>query len=287
MSDSYLHNSIVGYTSSGVFQITDPTKARMSALRGAHIVLDGTIGSGKTTLGNATALYLRGLGLPAKFNPETINHTLLKLFYNQSNQENGEKPAKNYSLHLQLHMLGDCQQNYQDAMWFTGAVPESGSCGIAITERSVFGNAVFAALHYKKGGISKEEFDVYKESLQSKAPYNARWVVYLHVSVETAMRRIKKVRKRESESNIPADYMLQLEHAYYTQIYYQITSGHSNVIVVSNEEYYEAPQLLNMLLNIHSHFQFTEADAPDHITYGTAGTILQRMADYYEQFMKK
>jgi deoxyadenosine/deoxycytidine kinase len=317
MSDQLLQQCFSAYASNSIFQKTDPVRELYVQLRGKHIPIEGIPGCGKSTLGRALAERLNGLKIPAQYNNEIVLKGLLSLFYSEADkrgqtQDNtplesllaeqgtrdpaatalrvrelveGSHRTNPYALTLQVFMLSICQNHHNEAMLFTGARSEGGGCGVAFTERAVFGNAVFAALQYQSGGMNDAEWDAYKEALHSRPPYSSHCVLFLHVTPAVALHRIKRLRRRESEQTIPIEYLIDLERAYYSQIYHQMVAEHSYVIIVGNEPYNDADQILRLICAHPPPYKFSPAEHPGQLSAEGVAAAFQRMCDHYESFL--
>jgi deoxyadenosine/deoxycytidine kinase len=83
-------------------------------------------------------------------------------------------------------------------------------------DRSIYGDEIFArTIHYRKQ-MSDDEFSIYQSILKHMLNYIEvpEVLIYLDVSVDTALERIKK-RSRSTEAElIPRDYMVDLKKHY-------------------------------------------------------------------------
>jgi deoxyadenosine/deoxycytidine kinase len=80
------------------FHPNHPLYERLRTLRGAVIVIEGIIGSGKTSLGRKLTQMIAGSNIPCKFFEEEVNDELLALFL---------KDMKKYAFTFQLFMLAN------------------------------------------------------------------------------------------------------------------------------------------------------------------------------------
>lgn len=157
------------------------------------IVVDGVVGVGKSTLMN----ILAERGLTAFEEPVVDNPILEKFYYDRAR----------YAFPLQVFFLNKRFKHIKEAA-------AEGNC---VLDRSIYGDVIFAKMLCDKGEMTKEEFDLYKELLENmlehiKAP---KLMVYLEVSVDEAMRRIKK-RGRDYEQVVERAYWEELNHEYKT-----------------------------------------------------------------------
>ena len=236
-----LLSSITAYTSAGVFQPIPELVRQFQALSGCIIAVEGGIGVGKSTAAQSIVAFLNGIGIEAVCLEELFNKTLLGMFY--EGNENETKP--NYAFAFQLSMLKDCQRNFERAMWESGK-RGGGKRKVVVIDRTIWGNAVFAALHRQAGNISEKEFQSYIDDLKSVGPYTIDYVVYLDLSPETALRRIA-LRGRKAERSCKIEYLRELDRAYYAMVYQQMVSRHSNITVISNDIFVEPEYVLRAI----------------------------------------
>ncbi|WP_083553630.1 deoxynucleoside kinase [Clostridium intestinale] len=155
------------------------------------IVIDGVVGSGKSTLMN----ILEELGYTA-FKEPVVNNPILEKFYYD---------RKKYAFALQVFFLNNRFKYIKEAAELENSV----------MDRSIYGDAIFAKLLEITGDMTSEEFDVYRELLENilehvKAP---KLMVYLEISVDQAINRIRK-RGRDYEQVVERDYWETLNKEY-------------------------------------------------------------------------
>lgn len=164
------------------------------------IIIDGIIGAGKTTLGH----FLSGkLELP--FYQEIEDSTdplliqrMLDKFY--------QDPLR-WSAMIQIMFL-----NHR----FSDIVDVQSRSQTTILDRSIYGDEVFARNVFDRQEMTKDEFLIYQATLRNMLCLidKPRLLIFLDVSVDTAMERIK-IRDRSTESSmIPRDYMVDLKSHY-------------------------------------------------------------------------
>lgn len=156
------------------------------------IVIDGVVGVGKSTL---MKILSEEMDLK-EFAEPVIENPILPKFYND---------RVRYSFSSQVFFLNSR---------FTH-LKEAGKIKNCILDRSIYGDAIFAKMLYKSNEMTKDEFDIYEELLDNmtehiKAP---KLMIYLEVSVEEAMSRIKK-RGRDYEQIVERDYWEELNNEY-------------------------------------------------------------------------
>lgn len=162
------------------------------------ISIEGIIGAGKTTFGQSLYEYLlKHTNCPVRFYQEPFNQDLLIQFINN--------PQK-YAYTFQLYMLTRRQLNFELARQFEG---------ISIIDRSLTGDYVFAHLQNELGNINDEEFAIYKQLYQQFQSFIPDKIIYLNVSTDIAMHRIK-TRDRDGENAYTTEYLTNLYRSYKT-----------------------------------------------------------------------
>tara|TARA_Y100000588_G_C14170298_1_gene888833 strand:- start:773 stop:1483 length:711 start_codon:yes stop_codon:yes gene_type:complete len=164
------------------------------------IVVDGIIGAGKSTVAKFLS---EALGIPVyeellDDGKGSMAQRMLDRFY---------ADQKRWSAIIQVMFLNDRFKDIKE-------VDASGKA--AIFDRSIYGDEIFAKTIHDRGQMSRDEFKIYKELLHNmllhvKAP---ELLIYIDVSIDTAMERIK-IRDRSTEADlIPRDYMRDLRQNY-------------------------------------------------------------------------
>ncbi|GKU27402.1 deoxyadenosine kinase [Clostridium folliculivorans] len=160
------------------------------------IVVDGVVGVGKSTL----------MGLIAKrgyvsFEEPVVDNPILEKFYYD---------RERYSFPLQVFFLNKRFKH----------IKEASSIANSVMDRSIYGDVIFAKMLCDKGEMSLEEFDLYKELLENMLEHvqPPKLMVYLEVSVDEAMSRIKK-RGRDYEQVVERAYWEKLNDEYRKYFY--------------------------------------------------------------------
>lgn len=156
------------------------------------IVIDGVVGVGKSTLMNILAEELNMV----KFEEPVIENPILPKFY-----EN----RKRYAFPSQVFFLNSRFAHLKEA----------GKIEDCILDRSIYGDAIFAKMLCKSGDMTSEEFAIYEELLENMIDHikEPKLMIYLEVSVDEAMRRIRK-RGRDFEQKVEREYWESLNQEY-------------------------------------------------------------------------
>lgn len=177
-----------------------PTAMRkLGALRGSVITIEGLIGIGKTTLGEAFVQYLNKQGFQARFFPEYVNPYFLgKYIANMSR----------YSFSFQLFMLEKRLQIYKEAQAFAN------TGGIALIDRSLNGDYTFAWMQWRKGFFTEEEWEIYRALLTKEPISEPHLTLYLTCDPETSLCRIARRGNEDEIKGYQLAYMKELDQAY-------------------------------------------------------------------------
>ena len=157
------------------------------------IIVDGVVGSGKTTFMN---LLKEELSLPGFEEPVSDNPLLSKFYHDR----------KRYSFPLQVFFLNRRFRMLKDA---------GESLTASVMDRSIYGDVIFAKLLHEGGDMEKDEFDLYQELLINMLDHieSPRLMIYLKCDVDTAISRIAK-RGRDYEQIVERDYWERLNKEY-------------------------------------------------------------------------
>lgn len=164
------------------------------------IVIDGIIGAGKSTVAQFLSSALE-VPLYQELN-DTDNNTLaqrmLDLFY---------ADQKRWSAIIQVMFLND---RFRDIK----AIEAIGNR--AIIDRSIYGDEIFAKTIKDRGQMSDDEFTIYRELLHNMLQHikTPELLIYVDVSVDTAMDRIVQRNRSTEAALIPRDYMEDLNQNY-------------------------------------------------------------------------
>jgi len=166
------------------------------------IVIDGIIGAGKSTLAHFLSEAL-SVPLFEELNDndsDSMAQRMLDRFY---------ADQKRWSAIIQVMFLND---RFRDIK----AIEASGN--EAIIDRSIYGDEIFAKTINDRGNMTDDEFNIYRDLLHNMLEHiqPPEVLIYIDVSIDTAMERIAK-RNRSTEADlIPRDYMEDLKRNYET-----------------------------------------------------------------------
>lgn len=158
------------------------------------LVIEGTVGCGKTTLAKYLSEYT-GIKL---YEELTNNDTLVLLdkFY---------KDLKRWSFALQIHYLNERFKMIK--------IINSNNSGIL--DRSIYGDNIFAHMLNEDGNMTDEEYRTYTKLLDNMLEHvkPPQLTVYLKCSTDVAISRLNK-RNRGIESEVPFSYWKRLNEKY-------------------------------------------------------------------------
>ncbi len=161
---------------------------------GFFLAVAGNIGVGKTHVSRTLGERLKW---PVYYEP-VIENPYLEPFYADMSR---------WSFHLQLYFLSER---------FKAQKRLQGENRSFIQDRTIYEDAeVFARTLLQQGDLARIDYDTYRSLFWEmvemlRAP---NLIIYLHASVPTLLERIK-VRGRDCEQSISADYLGRLEAAY-------------------------------------------------------------------------
>lgn len=164
------------------------------------IVIDGIIGAGKSSVG---AFLAKELQLPMfeelkSDGSNQLAQRMLDRFYEDQSR---------WSAIIQVMFLND---RFRDIK----TIEAQGN--MAIIDRSIYGDEIFAKTIHDRGNMTDDEFVIYRDLLHNMLAHikPPTLLVYIDVSIDTAMARINK-RARSTEADaIPRDYMEDLRRNY-------------------------------------------------------------------------
>jgi len=165
------------------------------------IVVDGIIGAGKTTVAKMVSDHLNIPMFEELSNDHlgnTLEHRMLDRFYGDQSR---------WSAIIQVMFLNerfrDLKQIEKDGQF-------------AILDRSIYGDEIFAKTINKRGNMSDDELTIYQELLHNMLEHikPPKLLIYLDVSIDTSMERIKKRHRGTEADMIPVDYMVDLRDTY-------------------------------------------------------------------------
>lgn len=158
------------------------------------IVVAGNIGSGKTTL---TRYLSAHMGYTPNYESVEDNPYLADFYHDMHR----------WSFPLQIFFLGKRFESHRQIMLGTESV---------VQDRSVYEDrAIFAENLRRTGIMSERDYENYQQIFEIMSHYfqPPDLIVYLKASLPTLQKRIK-MRGRDYEASIPAEYLQQLNGLY-------------------------------------------------------------------------
>lgn len=178
-------------------------------VRGSIIIFEGIIGAGKTTISSSLTDLLKRVNIPVQFFDEKVDPHMLRLFLSD---------MKRYAFTFQMYMLVERQKIYMKAVDFARI-----QGGVSIVDRSLHGDLAFASLHHEYGNITDEEWKAYTSVLTGTTLPQPSNIIFLEVTPEVALNRIKS-RNREGEaSTYTTGYLYDLD------INYRVSMEETNI----------------------------------------------------------
>ncbi|MCH4889773.1 deoxynucleoside kinase [Acidaminobacter sp. JC074] len=164
------------------------------------IIIDGIIGAGKTTVGRLLSDHYK-LPFFEEIKDESqasLVQRMLDRFYDN---------PKRWSFATQVMFL---TQRFKDIKHIQANDLKG------ILDRSIYGDEIFSRTVLKRKQMTLDEFQVYQDLLKNmlQVTFRPKLLIYLDVSVDTAMDRIRKRNRSTEAQMIPRDYMEDLKEAY-------------------------------------------------------------------------
>ena len=164
------------------------------------IVIDGIIGAGKSTVGHFLS---EKLDVPLyqelkDDGKDSRAQRMLDLFYAN---------PKRWSAIIQVMFLND---RFKDLK----RIEKDGDS--AILDRSIYGDEIFAKTIHDRGEMTEDEFEIYRDLLHNMLQHinPPEVLIYIDVTVDTAMQRIRERARSTEGDTIPRDYMEDLRRNY-------------------------------------------------------------------------
>lgn len=164
------------------------------------IIVDGIIGAGKSTVASflSETLDIKLYQEILEKHNESLTQRMLDRFY-----ENQSRWSAITQVMFLNHRFKDLKTIEKES--------ENG-----ILDRSIYGDEIFAKTIFERGKMHKDELIIYQELLSNMLEHikTPELLIYLDVTVDTALSRIKK-RDRSTEGDlIPRDYLVDLKRNY-------------------------------------------------------------------------
>lgn len=155
--------------------------------------VSGIIGVGKSTLAEKLGKELKANVL---YEPVKENEYLNKFY----------KDMSKYSFPMQVYLLNKRFEQHQQMVW---------SGKNTIQDRSIYEDVIFAKMLRESKMMEELNFQTYKNLFQNMSNFLHRpdLIIYLDVKPEIALQRIKH-RSRNCETNIPLEYLKDLQKGY-------------------------------------------------------------------------
>lgn len=245
-----LCKAIAALTSSGSILPSDEHGwGRFAFLLGKVIAVEGVISAGKTVLLQLMEDHFKTkLRLPFVKFLENPNPEALKQFYEELDK--GTKPNP-VAYEFQLGMLYQRMKINSDAAAAAGRMLSNGVTGQRLTsvwtDRSLFGDAVFFAMHRANGNINARQEKQYLSILKANGPFYYDMLLFLDVSATRAHDLCTRHRKNKDELNIPREYFIDQRRAYYIEMREQALTENVRIAYFYNDPWVCPEEVLRCL----------------------------------------
>jgi deoxyadenosine/deoxycytidine kinase len=216
-------NAMTTYASAAIHHYRERGKEHNMA-----IVIDGIIGAGKSRIG--------------QFLSETLNMPLYQELKSDGDDSLAQRmldrfyaSPERWSAIIQIMFLND---RFKDIM----AIEAGGNR--AILDRSIYGDELFARTIFDRGQMTADEFAIYQAVLKQMLTFIRvpELLIYIDVSVDTALNRIAQRNRSTEGEMIPRDYMEDLR-AHYEQWFEQYTLSPKLRIDLNESAFDESGQM--------------------------------------------
>lgn len=202
-----------------------------------HIVFEGLIGVGKTTVTKDIAVHL---GYDVMLEPILDGRlkTLLDEFY---------VDPKSVAFQLQVEVLTQRSALERQGLY---AVSSGSSEGV-VFDRSLCGDTCFAEVQYQLGNITESQYVTYLKlyDLVKRGSMYPDLIVYLDVDLDVAIERINS-RGRDCEGGVDGDYLRALSEAY--EKYILAMRRYTQVMRVDWNEFKPIDWLWDQMIEVYS-----------------------------------
>lgn len=216
-----------------------------------YIVIDGIIGTGKSTL---TKTLSAALGYEPYYEP-VKNNPYLTDFY---------KDMKRYGFAMQIYYLNARYRQMKELAARIG----SGNIAGAVADRGIWCDTIFAKMLAEQGNIDKRDYACYQDLFDNfvlrDMPF-PQLMVYLKCSPEKALERIK-MRGRGAEADMPLAYLYDLK-AHYEAFFADIQTCGVKVLTLDWEEFQPVENVVKAIqeAQIESSENFSKWVRPSHL----------------------
>lgn len=197
-------------------QLRNKQERWLLQFRGHIYVIEGNIGSGKSTLGKLLTEYLNDHKIPCVFLPERFPQQTLEKFIEFSHDHPNEPNP--FAFELQKDILKLRLETYQLALEW------SHKGYVVFIDRSLPGDYVFGLTNYMLGNMTEEQWVEYTAMLAQVDLLEPTAIIFLDASVPSCIKR-KDKRARNSEDKYDPNYLQRIEDTYkyvFAQLTYPI-----------------------------------------------------------------
>lgn len=193
------------------------------------IIIEGNIGSGKTTISRIMSDHFKARVLEELINEKTTK--LLNKFY---------LDKKKWSFALQVHFLNE---RYKQ-------IKSSSKLMEAVSDRSIYGDAIFAKVLHNDGDMTLEEYEIYISLLNNMIEdlEPPKLMIYLDTDIDICIERIKNRNRGNESTTISKDYLSKLSKEYID--WYSKYNASRKVFINYNDFSLDNGKDLDSLLNM-------------------------------------
>jgi deoxyadenosine/deoxycytidine kinase len=200
---------------------------KSSAIGAAHVVLEGNICAGKSTLCGMLKDILTETDV--RVQEEMTEDDFLAAFYGD---------MKKWGFAFQMFMFSTRVFQVEE-----GARLAAKHNALVLTDRGVIGDWCFARKNWLDGNLTEDEYEIYQDVAAkralSKLPEKVDCTVYLDVDPEQCCYRMKHMRKTAAEMNVLLQYVTGIDDMYFEAILHMLSQG-GVALVLRSDSFVEA-----------------------------------------------
>lgn len=203
------------------------TSCKSSAIGAAHVVLEGNICAGKSTLCGMLKDLLTETDV--RVQEEMTEDDFLAAFYGD---------MKKWGFAFQMFMFSTRVYQVEE-----GARLAAKHDALVLTDRGVIGDWCFARKNWLDGNLTEDEYEIYQDVAAkralSKLPEKVDCTVYLDVDPEQCCHRMKNMRKTAAEMDVMLEYVTGIDDMYFEAILHMLSQG-GTALILRSDSFVEA-----------------------------------------------
>jgi deoxyadenosine/deoxycytidine kinase len=198
-----------------------------STIGAAHVVLEGNICAGKSTL--CAMLKDQLTETDVRVQKEMTEDAFLAAFYSD---------MKKWGFAFQMFMFSTRQFQVEE-----GARLAAKHDALVLTDRGIIGDWCFARKNWLDGNLTETEYEIYQDVASKRAlcklPEKVDCTVYLDVDPEQCCYRMKHMRKTAAEMGVLRQYVTGIDDMYFEAMLQLLSQG-GKALILRSDSFVEA-----------------------------------------------